>query len=59
MTKVSVKFPLYSTLTLSNYMSFSEGVSSDCATGFSIFCSTVELTLDKFLDKEYIGEGEH
>ncbi|KAG1760619.1 hypothetical protein EDD22DRAFT_900313 [Suillus occidentalis] len=43
---------LYSTPTLSNPMSYGEGVSGGCATGFSIFRPTIELPLDELLGEE-------
>ncbi|KAG0697485.1 hypothetical protein DFH29DRAFT_984242 [Suillus ampliporus] len=41
---------LYSTPTLTNPMSYGEGVSGGCATGFSIFRPTIELPLDELLE---------
>ncbi|KAG1873222.1 hypothetical protein F4604DRAFT_1881012 [Suillus subluteus] len=49
---------LYSTPTLSNPMSYGEGVSGGCATGFSIFRPTIELPLDELLGDEYDGEDD-
>ncbi|KAG1761951.1 hypothetical protein EDD22DRAFT_1050936 [Suillus occidentalis] len=49
---------LYSTPTLSNPMSYGEGVSGGCATGFSIFRPTIELPLDELLGEEYDGEDD-
>lgn len=50
---------LYSTPTLSNPMSYGEGVSGGCATGFSIFRPTIELPLDELLaEEEYDGEDD-
>ncbi|KAG2086086.1 uncharacterized protein F5147DRAFT_588699 [Suillus discolor] len=49
---------LYSTPTLSNPMSYGEGVSGGCATGFSIYRPTIELPLDELLGEEYDGEDD-
>ncbi|KAG2137841.1 uncharacterized protein EDB93DRAFT_1090984 [Suillus bovinus] len=49
---------LYSTPTLSNPMSYGEGVSGGCATGFSIYRPTIELPLDELLGDEYDGEDD-
>ncbi|KAG2739592.1 hypothetical protein P692DRAFT_20881803 [Suillus brevipes Sb2] len=49
---------LYSTPALSNPMSYGEGVSGGCATGFSIFHPTIELPLDELLGEEYDGEDD-
>ncbi|KAG1722897.1 hypothetical protein EDB19DRAFT_1898139 [Suillus lakei] len=49
---------LYSTPTLTNPMSYGEGVSGGCATGFSIFRPTIELPLDELLGEEYDGEDD-
>ncbi|KAG2097277.1 uncharacterized protein F5147DRAFT_816738 [Suillus discolor] len=46
---------LYSTPApaLSNPMSYGEGISSGCTTGFSIYHPTIELPLDELLGEEY------
>ncbi|KAG1723769.1 uncharacterized protein EDB91DRAFT_1240044 [Suillus paluster] len=50
---------LYSTPTLTNPMSYGEGVSGGCATGFSIFRPTIELPLDELLEgDEFDGEDD-
>ncbi|KAG1813474.1 hypothetical protein EV424DRAFT_1326546 [Suillus variegatus] len=48
---------LYSTPTLSNPMSYGEGVSGGCATGFSIYRPTIELPLDELLGED--GNGNN
>ncbi|OAX38290.1 hypothetical protein K503DRAFT_170783 [Rhizopogon vinicolor AM-OR11-026] len=47
---------LYSTPTLTNPMSYGEGVSGGCATGFSIMRPTIELPLDELLEAEEAEE---
>ncbi|KAG2110092.1 hypothetical protein DEU56DRAFT_874487 [Suillus clintonianus] len=49
---------LYSTPTLTNPMSYGEGVSGGCATGFSIFRPTIELPLDELLGEDYDAEDD-
>lgn len=44
--------------TLSNPISYGEGISGGCTTGFSIFRLTIELPLDELLGEEYDGEDD-
>jgi hypothetical protein len=53
---MSTELPLYSALTLTNYMDCSKGTSSDYTTSFSIFHLTIKLTLDKLLGEESNGK---
>ena len=47
---------LYSTPSLTNPMSYGEGVSGGCATGFSIMRPTIELPLDELLEAQEAEE---
>lgn len=47
---------LYSTPSITNPMSYGEGVSGGCATGFSIMRPTIELPLDELLEAQEAEE---